>query len=142
MQIEIKRLNDLFHLEAQNEAGRRVQSDGSPAIGGNNLGMRPMEMLLSALGSCSAIDVILFLKKMRQPLEDIQVRVQGERNASQMPSPFTHIHIHYMLYGALDPQKAERAIRMSAEKYCSVSRHLEKSVPISWDFSIEPAEEK
>ncbi len=138
MQIEIKRLNDLFHLEAQNAEGRRVQSDGSPVIGGSNLGMRPMEMLLSSLGSCTAIDVIHFLKKMRQPLEDIQLRIKGERDANRMPSPFTHIHIHYTLYGALDPQKAERAIRMSAEKYCSVSRHLEKSVPISWDFSIQP----
>jgi putative redox protein len=141
MQIEINRLNDLFHLEAQNAEGRRVQSDGSPSIGGANLGMRPMEMLLSSLGSCSAMDVIHFLKKMRQPLADIRIQVKGKRNPEEVPSLFTHIHIHYKFFGELDPQKAERAIRMSAEKYCSVSRHLEKSVPISWDFSILPAED-
>ncbi len=141
MEIEIKRLNQLFHLEAQNVEGRRVQSDGSPAIGGENLGMRPMELLLSSLGSCSAMDVIHFLKKMRQPLEDIHIQVRGERDPGEVPSLFTHIHIHYKLFGKLDPRKAERAIRMSTEKYCSVSRHLEKSVSISWDYSILPAED-
>lgn len=136
MTITLKRLDNAFHMEATNEDGQRVQSDGAPSIGGSHKGMRPMEMLISSLGSCSAIDVINFLKKMRQPLDDIQLRIEAQREEDKAPSLFTEVHIHYILTGDLDPKKAEKAISMSVDKYCSVARILEKTAQITWSFEL------
>ena len=79
MKIEIKRLDDAFHLQATNESGLTLEADGAESIGGHNQGMRPMQMVLSALGSCSAIDVIQLLRKQRQQLDDIQLIITAER---------------------------------------------------------------
>ncbi len=140
MKITLKRLDQAFHLAAVNENGNKVESDGAPEIGGSHKGMRPMQMVLSALGSCSAIDVINFLKKMRQPLEDIQLEVTAQRDKDAVPSLFTDIHLHYMLYGPLDDRKVERAISMSVDKYCSVARLLEKTAKITWDYEIKDSQ--
>ena len=136
MKITLKRLDDAYHLVALNEDGNAVETDGSPDIGGNKQGMRPMQLVLSALGSCSVIDVIQFLRKMRQPLRHIEMVVDGEREPDKVPSLFRDIHLHYILYGPLDSQKVERAIAMSVEKYCSVARILEKTANITWDYEI------
>jgi len=138
MKITLKRLDDAFHMEATNEAGLSVQSDGSEQIGGHNRGMRPMEMLISSLGSCSSIDVINFLRKMRQPLQDIRMDIQAERDPDQTPSLFTTVHITYHLYGNLDETKVEKAVSMSVDKYCSVARILEKTATITWSYHIHP----
>ena len=138
MRITLRRLDDSVHLEAVNEAGSTIQADGAPAIGGNNRGMRPMELLLSALATCSAMDVITFLEKMRQPLADIRITVEGKRDPTMVPSLFTGIHLDFQLVGTLDPSKAERAIRLSVDKYCSVARHLEGGTSITWSYSILP----
>ncbi len=136
MTIEIRRLDDAYHLEAANDTGNTVQTDGSPAIGGSNKGMRPMQMLLSAMGTCSAIDVISILKKQRQPLKDIEVSVNGKRAEGQIPAVFTDIHLHYRLFGNLNEEKARHAVELSVEKYCSVSKMLEKTARITWDVEI------
>jgi len=140
MKITLKRLDQAYHMAAINEDGNTVESDGSPDIGGAYKGMRPMQMVLAALGSCSAIDVIQFLQKMRQPLEDIQMEVTAQREKDAVPSLFTDIHIHYILHGPLDPRKVDRAISMSVDKYCSVARLLEKTANITWDYEIKPSE--
>jgi len=137
MKITLRRLDDAYHMIALNETGNTVESDGSPDIGGSHKGMRPMQMMLSALGSCSAIDVIQFLKKMRQPMRDIEMEVTAKREADSIPSLFTDIHIHYILYGPLDSRKVERAITMSVDKYCSVARIMEKTATITWDYEIQ-----
>ncbi len=137
MKITLRRLDDAYHMIALNETGNTVESDGSPDIGGSHKGMRPMQMMLSALGSCSAIDVIQFLKKMRQPLRDIEMEVTAKREADAVPSLFTDIHIHYILHGHLDSRKVERAITMSVDKYCSVARIMEKTATITWDYEIQ-----
>jgi putative redox protein len=137
MKITFKRLDNAFHILASNEHGNTIQTDGSTQIGGNHLGMRPMQVVLSALGSCSAIDVIQFLKKMRQPLRDIEMIVTAEREKEKTPSLFTDIHIHYILKGKLNSKKVERAISMSVDKYCSVARILEHTANITWDYKIE-----
>ncbi len=137
MEIKLKRLDDAYHMVAINENGNTVESDGSPDIGGSHKGMRPMQMVLSALGSCSAIDVIQFLKKMRQPLRDIEMTITAEREKDAVPSLFTDIHLHYVLHGPLDSRKVERAISMSVDKYCSVARLLEKTATITWDYEIQ-----
>jgi putative redox protein len=139
MKIEIKRLDDAYHLQASNEDGNSVESDGAASIGGSGKAMRPMQMLLSSLGTCSAIDVISFLQKQRQPLEDIKITLEGEREADKVPSLFTKVHVHYELLGDLDEKKVRKAVDLSMEKYCSVARILEKTAEISWDFEIKTA---
>lgn len=136
MKIEIKRLDDAFHLQASNESGLTLEADGAEAIGGHNLGMRPMQMVLSALGSCSAIDVILILRKQRQQLEDIHLTITAEREKDKTPSLFTDIHIHYQLYGPLDDKKVKRAVDLSMEKLCSVKLLLEKTANITWSWEV------
>jgi putative redox protein len=136
MEIKIERLDNAFHLRATNESGNTVETDGSPAIGGSNKGMRPMEMLLSSLGACSSIDVINILNKMHQPLQDIKITLQGEREKDAIPSLFTDIHVKFDLYGDLDVDKAKRAVDMSMEKYCSVTKILEKTAKVTWEANV------
>lgn len=136
MVIKLERLDDAFHLRATNETGNTVETDASPGIGGGGKGMRPMEMLLSSLGACSSIDVIDILNKMRQPLQDISVTLNGEREKDKTPSLFTDIHVVFDLYGDLDPDKAQRAVDMSMEKYCSVAKIVEKTAKITWEVNV------
>lgn len=136
MKITLERIDQAYHMVATNDSGNTVETDGSPAIGGGNKAMRPMQMLIAALGGCSSIDVINLLEKMRQPLEDIKMEINGERVEGEVPSLFTKINIHYKLYGDLDEKKAEKAIKLSVEKYCSVGMIIEKTAPISWSYEI------
>lgn len=136
MNITIKRLDDAYQMQSISPEGKTVLSDANVEIGGKDSAMRPMQILLSALGSCSSIDVIELLRKQRQPLEHIELDISGER-ADSVPRVFTDIHIKYRLYGALDEAKVERACRLSMEKLCSVSKMLEKAVTITWSYTIE-----
>jgi putative redox protein len=138
MKIELNRLNDAFHLEAVNEQGIAVQMDASPDIGGTNQGMRPMQLMLSAMGGCSTIDVINILKKQKQPLRDIKITVTGEREKDAVPSLFVQVHVHFRLYGNLDKEKVERAVSLSVEKYCSVGKTLSYKATITHSFEILP----
>ncbi len=122
---------------AESDSGHGVMLDGSPDIGGRNLGVRPMEMVLMGLGGCTAIDVMVILGKQRQPVEDCWIELDAERADVAAPKVFTKIHAHYVVKGAeLDPKQVERAVKLSAEKYCSVSAMLKNSVEISYDFEI------
>lgn len=137
MDVTISRINEAVHLEGKNEDGLRVLLDGSPAIGGENKGVRPMEMLLISLGSCSSMDVLSILTKMKQEVTDYTVEVHGDREPDTVPSLFTKIHVHYRLWGDLDEKKVARAIDLSMGTYCSVTKMLEKAVEITHDFVIE-----
>jgi putative redox protein len=136
IRIELKRLNDAFHFEAANENGNRVHIDASPDIGGTNQGMRPMQMLLAAMGGCSSIDIVNILKKQKQDLKDIQVTITGEREKDAVPSLFTEVHAHFKLFGKLDKDKAEKAVTLSVDKYCSVAKTLEKTAKVTYSFEI------
>ena len=136
MQIKVQRIDQDFRMEATNENGNIVTLDASPEVGGHNAGMRPMQLLLAGIGGCSAIDIISILRKQRQPLDDINIRVDGDREADQVPSLFTKIHLHYDLSGALDEQKVERAIELSVNQYCSVGKMLEKTAQITYSYTI------
>ena len=136
MQIKVERIDQDFQMEAVNEDGNKVILDGSPAIGGHNSGMRPMQLLLAGVAGCSAIDIISILRKQRQPLDDIKITVNGQREADKVPSLFTDIHLHYDLFGDIDEQKAKRAIELSVEQYCSVGKMLEKTANITYDYTI------
>ncbi len=110
--------------------------DGPPDGGGRNLGPRPMEMLLLGTGGCTAIDVVHILKKGRQPISNCSVEIDAER-AGEDPKVFTRIHFHFTVAGSgLNPVQVERAIQLSAEKYCSASIMLGKTATITHDFEI------
>ncbi|MBL7858278.1 MAG: OsmC family protein [Cyclobacteriaceae bacterium] len=138
MKIELSRLNEAFHIEAVNEQGNAVHIDASPDIGGTNQGMRPMQLLLAAMGGCSSIDVISILKKQKQDLRDIKITVTGERERDAVPSLYTEVHAHFRLYGNLDSDKANKAVALSVEKYCSVAKTLEKTAKVTYSVEIIP----
>ena len=139
MKIELTRADDAYHFISTNEDGNTIATDVSLAIGGNNQGMRPMQLVLAAVASCSSIDIVMILKKQRQDLKDIKVTIEGKRAENQTPAVFTDIHIHYRLYGNIKEKKAEQAVSLSIEKYCSVSKMLEASVNITYDFEVIPS---
>ncbi|MGE4616882.1 MAG: OsmC family protein [Gammaproteobacteria bacterium] len=120
-------------------SGHAVVIDGPPEAGGRNLGIRPMELVLSGLGACTAFDVVSILKKSRQKVTDCRVELDAER-ADEVPKVFTRIHIHFVITGQdLKAAAVERAIELSAEKYCSATIMLSASVEISHDFEIVEA---
>ncbi len=121
----------------ETESGHAVLMDGPPAGGGRNLGPRPMEMLLIGTGACTAYDVVHILKKARQPITDCVVDIQSER-AETDPKVFTQIHMHFIVTGkGLKREQVERAIKLSADKYCSASIMLGKTADITHDFEIQ-----
>lgn len=136
VKIELSRVSDSFHMEAQNESGNVVHIDASPDIGGTNKGMRPMQMLLAALGGCSAIDVINILQKQKQKLDDIKITVSGEREKDAIPALYTEVHAHFRLYGEIDKEKANKAVSLSVEKYCSVVKTLEKTATVTYSVEV------
>lgn len=138
MKARIKWVQDATFIGETN-SGHAVVMDGAPEVGGRNLGPRPMEMLLLGLGSCSAIDVMLILKRGRETVSDCVVEIEAER-AGTDPKIFTQIKMHYIVSGAqLDAKKVERAIKLSAEKYCSASAMLGAVAKISHDFELRDA---
>lgn len=139
MKISIQRLNDAVHMEAKNEDGVTLQMDGTGDIGGINGGFRPMQMLLAAAGGCSAIDVVGILKKQKQNPDDLQIEVTGERITveGEQYTEFKTIHLHFILKGShLDEKKVARAIDLSLNKYCSVSKTLAKTAEITSSYEI------
>lgn len=136
MKITLDRIDDAFHMRATNDTGNTVETDGSPSIGGGSKAMRPMQLMLVGIGSCSSIDVIHLLRKQKQPLDDIKITVTADRVPDKVPSLFTKIHVHYDLYGELDVKKVERAVTLSMEKYCSVAMILQETAKIEWSYKI------
>jgi putative redox protein len=136
MQIRINRTDDNYAMEAVNEDGNTILMDGSLAIGGSNKGMRPTQLLLSAVGGCSAIDIISILKKQKQQIDSFEIVVDGEKENVQEYSLFRKIHIRYMLKGKIDKEKAERAAQLSIDKYCSVSKTLEPTAEITYSVHV------
>ena len=136
MQIELQRTDADFRMEARNEHGNTVTLDASPAVGGHNSGMRPMQMLLASLGGCSSIDIVSILRKQRQPIEDLRVTIDAEREEDKMPALFTKIHLTYHLRGALDKQKIQKALDLSLQQYCSVAKIVEKTAEITYSYTL------
>lgn len=136
MKVQLNRLNQDVNFEAQGMTPVKVLIDGSPDVGGVEAGARPMELVLMALGSCSAIDLVSILKKQRQEIIDFKIEVEGQRTSGAVPSPFTAIHLKFMLWGNIDKTKAERAAQLSVEKYCSVQVMLAPTVNITWSVEL------
>lgn len=120
MKIQLTRKNEAVHFEASSDSSPiKVNIDGPEAIGGEGKGVRPMELVLMALGSCSVFDLSTILKKQRQDIQDIQVEVSGDRR-EEIPNIFTKIHISFTLKGNIDLEKAHKAAELAVKKYCSV----------------------
>jgi putative redox protein len=141
MKARIKWVEDVMFV-GESGSGHTVVIDGSPEHGGRNLGMRPMELLLQGLGGCTAFDVMLILKRGRQPVTDCVVEVEAQR-AETEPKVFTKIHIHFVITGnGVSEKHVQRAIELSAEKYCSASIMLGQMAEITHDYELlgdEPA---
>lgn len=122
-------------------SGHAVVMDGPPDSGGRNLGVRPMEMLLLGMGGCTGFDVVYILKRQRQPVADCVVELSAER-AETGAKVFTRIHVHFIVSGeGLAEKQVARAVKLSAEKYCSASLMLGKTAEITHDFEVVTAGE-
>lgn len=138
MKARIKWVENVCFM-GESETGHAVILDGAPEAGGRNLGMRPMEMLLIGMGACTSFDVVTILKKARQPVTDCVAEIEAAR-ADEIPKVFTKIHVHFVVTGkGLTPTQVERAVKLSAEKYCSASIMLGKAVEVTHDFEIVEA---
>ncbi len=139
MKARIKWVENVCFM-GESETGHAVVLDGAPEAGGRNLGMRPMEMLLIGMGACTSFDVVTILKKSRQNVMDCVAEMEAER-ADEVPKVFTKIHVHFVVTGKdLNPAQVERAVKLSAEKYCSASIMLGKSVAITHDFELRSSD--
>lgn len=139
MKARVKWLDNMSFV-GESGSGHSVVMDGPPELGGRNLGVRPMEMLLLGLGGCSAFDVVLILQKSKQHIVDCEVEIEAER-ADKEPKVFTRIHLHFIVSGRnLAADKVERAVKLSAEKYCSASIMLAKTAEVTHDFEVREAD--
>ena len=137
MKVTLARKNDAVHFVAKNEQNVELAIDGSPEIGGKDLGFRPMQMLLAGLGGCSGIDIVNILKKQRQQLDEFDIEIDGQREVGVEPSLFKDIHVIFKLKGPnLDENKVKKAVELSMDKYCSVAKTLESSAKITYEFQI------
>jgi putative redox protein len=135
MEARIKWVEQVSFL-GETESGHAILMDGPPESGGRNLGPRPMELVLLGTGGCTTYDVIHILKKSRQNVTNCVVKIEAER-AVEDPKVFTKIHFHFIVSGKdLKPEQVERAIELSAEKYCSASIMLSKMADITHDFEV------
>jgi putative redox protein len=135
MKVRIKWVENVAFV-AETESGHGFVMDGAPEGGGRNLGPRPMEVVLAGTGGCTAYDVVTILRKSRQDVHDCHVSIEADR-APTDPKVFTRIHMHFVVKGrGVKREQVERAIRLSAEKYCSASIMLGKTAEITHDFEI------
>lgn len=135
MKVTIKWVGDAS-FEAKTESGHKITMDGPADAGGKNVGPRPMEMLLVGLGGCTSFDVVLILKRSRQDVRDCVTEISAER-AETDPRVFTKIHVKFIVSGKdLNPEKVERAVKLSEDKYCSASIMLGKTAVITHEIEI------
>ena len=137
IKVEVNRVNGDFGFEAKDASGHIARMDSSPESGGQDFGIRPMQMLLMGLGGCSGIDIVSILKKQRQTVEGFRMLIEGEREPGKEPSLWQTIHIVFELKGAIDRDKAQKACELSMDKYCSVAATLrEARCHITWEMKI------
>ncbi|HVX28582.1 MAG TPA: OsmC family protein [Parafilimonas sp.] len=135
--VELTRVHGDYGFEVKDAYGKSVNIDNSPEHGGDNFGVRPMQMLLMALAGCSGMDVISILKKQRQNVTGYKTIVHGEREAGVEPSVWKFIELEFIIEGQVDEDKAKRAVELSINKYCSVAETLRKAgATIQWSVKV------
>ena len=135
MELKLEKTDDAFGMRVTNSNGRSLQMDASPDLGGRDTGMRPMEVLASSLAGCISVDVILILKKQRMDLEHYRVLINAQRSEG-VPAPFESIHLVFEFSSNVDADKAERAVKLAKEKYCSVSASLNDQIRITHELKF------
>jgi putative redox protein len=137
VKVELERVNGAFGFEAKDANGHTVKIDTSPETGGENFGVRPMQLLLMGLGGCSGIDILSILKKQRQNVQHFSIEIEGERQPGTDPSLWKDITLVFRLKGEIDKEKAEKACALSMEKYCSVAETLKKGdTKLNWRVEV------
>jgi putative redox protein len=127
VKVELNRVSGAYHMAAVNDRGNVLHLDDGGKEGGEGAGFGPMQSLLAAFGGCSTIDVVSILKKQRQTLNDIKITITAEREAGAVPSLYKAVHAHFTLIGEIEKDKAEKAISLSVDKYCSVAETLRRA---------------
>ena len=137
VKVELERVNGAFGFEAKDANGHIVKIDTSPETGGENFGVRPMQLLLMGLGGCSGIDILSILKKQRQKVTGFRMRIEGEREPGKDPSLWKKVDLVFEMKGEVDKEKAEKAVALSMEKYCSVSETLKRAgATLNWKVVV------
>lgn len=137
VKVELERVNGAFGFEAKDSNGHSVRIDTSPETGGEDFGVRPMQLLLMGLGGCSGIDILSILKKQRQNVTNFRMRIEGDREPGKDLSLWKDITIVFEFEGDVELEKAEKACALSMEKYCSVSETLKRAgATINWKAVI------
>ncbi len=141
IRLELHRNSGDYGFEIKDSLNHLIQTDSSSKDGGNDNGFRPMQLVLAALGSCSAIDIVSILKKQRQELSDLSIVIEGEREQDVIPSLWKKIALHFTFKGTIDSDKATRAVELSVQKYCSVAETLRRAgTEITWTVNNFNAE--
>lgn len=138
MEISINRVNEAVHFEIENASKATISVDGAPAIGGKDKGLRPMELVLAALATCGAFELVTILKKQKQNLQNLNIQVVGERKEGKGARAFSHISMVFNIDGEVKKKKAERALDLAFDKYCSVKASLDPAVKVSYEVVINP----
>lgn len=136
--IILERKKGAFGFDVKDALDHQLQTDSSRENGGEDYGFRPMQLLLAALGSCSAIDMVSILTKQRQEISDMIIEVEGEREKDVVPSLWKTVSVVYTIKGNVDVEKAEKAAALSMEKYCSVAETMRRGgTSITWKVNVE-----
>ncbi len=136
IRIELEQLDQAYHFSATSPEGHVVHLDAATTVGGSDQGVRPMQLLLMGLGGCSGIDIVNILRKQKQPFESLKITVDGKRQKDVEPALFETIEVTFILEGQLNPAKVLRAADLSMQKYCSVTKILEKTAEITYSVNI------
>lgn len=136
MKLSLKLKDDAYQMDVANERQQLVQIDGAGAIGGKDSAYRPMELVAAGLVGCSSIDVLSILRKKRKTIDDFYVEVDAKR-VDAIPGVFETIHLTFYLKTDASPSDVEQALALTFEKYCSVSRMLEKTAQITYSYHLE-----
>lgn len=135
--IKLKRLNQDYQFETTDETGQTIHMDIPVDQGGHGKGVRPMQALLSSLGGCSAVDIVMILKKQKETIESFEMLIHGERQVGKEPALWETIHIIFQLKGTMTKERAEKACALSIDKYCSVAATLRAAgAIITWSIEI------
>jgi putative redox protein len=139
IKVELERVHGDYGFKGTDAAAHEVLFDSSTEHGGNNFGIRPMQSLLFALGSCSGIDIVSILKKQKQTISSFKMKIEGEREDAKPIALWKTIHIVFEFSGEVDEEKAKKACALSIEKYCSVAETLRRAgAQITWSTQINP----
>ena len=135
--IHLKRIDEDYLFETTDEAGKTMTMDIPVDQGGHGAGVRPMQALLSALGGCSGVDVVMILKKQKETIEQFEMVISGERAVGKEPALWETVNIVFKLKGSMSQEKAEKACALSIDKYCSVAATLRAAgAVITWSVEI------